>query len=152
MKFEKYKFKDTKSLIAEIEDQLFNISLKLQSHSKNIALHHICVKTFLNKGKILLALKSMIFLHKNAANTFEYYDALFKFKEHISKSQNYIELIYEHLPLLKENVSNEYSKNIDYLTHIYESDYDSILKILDLDKKVLLNLSSQVFFYYSVYA
>jgi hypothetical protein len=144
MKLDKYKFKDVKSLISEIENDLYNFSLKLQSHSKNISLHHICVKSFLNKGKILLALKSMTFLYKNAANTFEYYNSLFRFKEYITKSQNYIELVYEHLPVLQENVSNDYTKKLNYLTNIYECEIELISKIVDLDKKTLLNLSSQV--------
>jgi hypothetical protein len=145
MKFEKYKFKDVKSLIAEIENDLYNFSLKLQSHSKNISLHHICVKSFLSKGKVLLALKSMIFLHKNAANTFEYYDSLFRFKEYLNTSQNYIDLVYEHLPQLKDNVSK--ANNINFLSNIWEADISEVNKILDLDRLALLNISSQVICY-----
>jgi hypothetical protein len=84
----------------------------------------------------------MIFLHKNAANTFEYYDSLFIFKEYLSKSQNYIDLVYEYLPQLKDNVSK--ATNINFLTNIWEVDINEINKILDLDRLALLNISSQV--------
>ena len=118
MKFDKYKFIDDKNLINEIENDLYNFSLKLQTYSRSISLHYLCVKSFLNKGKVLLALKSMMFLKNNAKDGYEYYDSLFRFKEYVSKNQNYVDIIYENIHELKVEVKEDYKKNLDLMKKI----------------------------------
>ena len=146
MKFEKYKFIDAKNLIIEIENDLYNFSLKLQTYSKSISLHYLCVKSFLNKGKVLLALKSMMFLKNNAKDGYEYYDSLFRFKEYITKNQNYIDIIYENISELKDEVKDDYKNNLDFMKNIYLLENEKELeKLLGLNQNILKKINSTVY-------
>ena len=148
MNFEKYKFIDANSLKTEIENDLYNFSLKLQNYSRSVSLHYLCVKSFLNKGKIILALKSMMFLKNNANQGYEYYDSLFKFKEYISKNQNYIDIIYENISELKEEVKDNYKNNMDILKNIYLIENQNELEsIFNFDEKSLKKIKSSVFLF-----
>ena len=105
-KLEKYKFKDVSSLIVEIENDVYNFCMKLQAYSKIHHLHHVSVKTFLQKGKIILALKSLVFLKKHAEGSYEYLDSLDIFSKYLSQnkekiSTTFIDIIYEKFEILK---------------------------------------------------
>ncbi len=105
-KIEKYTFSDTKSLINDIENDMYNACLKLQAYSKNCGLHHVAVRVFLSKGKVLLALKSLIYLQNNYSGTFEYLDAIHGFNHYLSSNkdkipENFITIIHEKVDLVK---------------------------------------------------
>ena len=80
--FNKYKFTTVKDLLNDIENDLYNILKKLQTISEDNFTHFACVKYFLKKEKILLALKSLLFLSKSK-NNFYYMISLKLFKESI---------------------------------------------------------------------
>ncbi len=109
-KLEKYKYKDVTTLITEIENEIFNFCLKLQPYSKIPHLHHVSVKSFLNKGKVILALKSLVFLQKHAQGTFEHLDSLQLFAKYIKDNKekinsSYLDIIYEKFTILKNDES-----------------------------------------------
>lgn len=141
-KLEKYKFKDTATLISELENDLYNFCTKLQSYSKVPHLHHVALKSFLNKGKVFLALKSLIFLQKNAETSFEYLDSLRLFSKYIKDNKekidsSYFEIIYEKLNILKDDQSlsklieekrNKLNENYSIqglLVNVYESVFNT---------------------------
>jgi tetratricopeptide (TPR) repeat protein len=106
-KIEKYKFTDIPSLITDIENDIYNVALRLQPYSKSISFHHSCVKSFLNKGRILLAFKSLLFLQNHCKHSFEFVDALNKFNSYLFANKEKLnavnlEIIYGKLSLLKD--------------------------------------------------
>lgn len=64
----KYEFKNIAELLKTIEDNYYDILLKLQKITKDYEIHYICVKYFLKKQKLLMALKSIIILSENKNN------------------------------------------------------------------------------------
>lgn len=64
----KYEFKSIPELLKNIENNYYDILLKLQKITKDYEIHYICVKYFLKKQKLLMALKSIIILTENKNN------------------------------------------------------------------------------------
>jgi len=75
-----YKFKDLTLLLNHLEKTLYAILLKLQSISQVAVIHKLCVKYFLAKGKVILALKSLNYLERTNSDNIEYMEALIVFK------------------------------------------------------------------------
>ena len=113
--FNKYKFTSVKDLLNDIENDLYGMLKKLQNITENKFAHFACVKYFLKKEKILMALKSLFYLSKYK-NNFYYVISLKIFKEYISDKKfpdEYNEKIEE---AKKENYSEwENNNKIEYL-------------------------------------
>ena len=60
-----YEFKNISELTKSIEKDFYEILLKLQKISNNDEIHYFCVKYFLIKDKLLMAIKSMKILSRN---------------------------------------------------------------------------------------
>jgi len=96
---EKYKYKDLDSIKSEIEKQVYSILLKLQHYSDVSTVQKLCVKFFLVRGKILLALKSLLLLENKYPNSFERLEALHRFTNYVKNNKDkinpdYLELIH----------------------------------------------------------
>lgn len=167
-KLEKYKFKDSATLIKEMENDIYNFCVKLQSYSKNVNLHHLSVIHFLNKGKVMLALKSLLFLQQHSKGSFEYLESLNNFHNYLSNNKDkinpsFIEIIHSKLDLFKNEetltkflkeervkVMSDFGKRIEsLLTDAYECIFNrnqSIEKIFetltDDNQNVLRNIKS----------
>ena len=127
-KIEKYKFSDINGLITDIENDLFNICVRLQTYSKNLGFHRLCVKTFLEKGKYMLAFKSLNFLQDcyNKNHNYEFLSALDLFSKELEKtkeSQNslHLDIFLEKCPLLK---------NVEELQRFVSSENEKICEKL----------------------
>jgi hypothetical protein len=156
--FEKYKFVDTKTLIAEIENDLYHFSLKLQAYSKIPHFHYICLKVFLSRKKLILALKSLMFLKEHAGGSYEYIDALLRVKEYLKSNEGaYTELAYTKVPELKFEHDRNKLKNLNTIEGILEEVYqqtqssekniESLLSnLFNFDRSKLRHISSMVYF------
>ncbi len=71
----KYEFKSMSELIKNIEQNFYEILQKLQKITKNLEIHYICVKFFLKKEKLLMALKSILILSKEK-NSYYYIESV----------------------------------------------------------------------------
>ena len=65
-----YEFKNISELIKAIEKDFYEILLKLQKISNNDEIHYLCVKYFLKKDKLLMAIKSMKILSQKKDSFF----------------------------------------------------------------------------------
>jgi len=153
-KLEKYLYKDISVLITDIENDLYTVCLRLQSYSNDLHLHQICVKTFLFRGKILLSLKSLLFLQNNFSNSFEYLDSLHNFNHYLTDNKhkipcNYLEIIHEKVNLFRSeetlqkflnDAKIKYSQNIningEFIEGILTDAYESIF----YNKKTIENV------------
>ena len=107
-KIEKFKFTDSLSLIKEIEKDLYNFCLRLQNYSKSNSIHNICVKAFLEKGKTILALKSLLYLKNNYESSQEYYEASISFNDYLNLNKERINE--EDLELIKAKIGINQNK------------------------------------------
>ncbi len=96
-----YTYKDIESLIKNIDDDIYKYSIKIQSICKCQRSHFICVKSFLNKNKPILALKSLKFLEKNFPNDFYFVEADKLFKNYLSENEKNIDV--EVKKMIEEN-------------------------------------------------
>ena len=103
-----YTYKDIESLIKNIDDDIYKYSIKIQSICKCQRSHFICVKSFLNKNKPILALKSLKFLEKNFPNDFYFVEADKLFKNYISENEKNIDV--EVKKLIEENLPKNIGK------------------------------------------
>lgn len=85
-----YKFKTVNDVVNDIVSQLYPVLIKVQGYSKCSAVHRQCVKFTLIKGKVLLALKSVIFLERNHPNSYDYLEALFLFRNYVKGNESKI--------------------------------------------------------------
>ena len=67
---QEYVFKTIPELLKTIEKDIYEVLLRLQKISNNNEIHYLCVKYFLKKEKLLMALKSMKILEKNKGEFF----------------------------------------------------------------------------------
>jgi len=161
-KIEKYKYTDYDGLITDIENDIFYTCVSLQTYSNNVGFHHLCVKTFSGKGKLMLAFKSLIYLqtyYNSNGGSYEFLDALNLFNLALQKtkdSQNplHLNIFYERVSILKNEeelqsyIKNEraklYELNLSsgkFITNIineaYESYYYTINPIEKIYEKIL---------------
>lgn len=161
-KIEKYKYTDYDGLITDIENDIFYTCVRLQTYSNNVGFHHLCVKTFSGKGKLMLAFKSLIYLqtyYNSNGGSYEFLDALNLFNLALQKtkdSQNplHLNIFYERVSILKNEeelqsyIKNEraklYELNLSsgkFITNIineaYESYYYTINPIEKIYEKIL---------------
>lgn len=85
--YTKYKFTDIKSLKEDIENDIYKALKKLQSISDREDVHFFCVKYFLIKKKVVMALKSLKLLSKNKKG-FYYVFASKLFKEYATANKD----------------------------------------------------------------
>lgn len=83
-----YKFSNVDDLISLIENDIFEICKKVQKICFDSNVHLICVKYFLLKNKIIMALKSLKFLEKNDENSFYYYESFKLFNNYLKNNNN----------------------------------------------------------------
>ncbi len=102
-----FKFKGASAIQADIEKQSYALLLKLQSYSSLPIVHDLCVKYFLLKGKFLLALKSLLFLHTHHLNSFEYIEALNRVINYIRENKEKVNPEYLQLGEMKKIEFNE---------------------------------------------
>ena len=86
-KLNEYEFKNIPELIKTIEKDFYEVLLKLQKISNNNEIHYLCVKYFLKKEKLLMALKSMKILEKNKG-TFFYVHSVNLIKLYLEEQKN----------------------------------------------------------------
>ncbi len=161
-KLEKYKFKDLQTMIKDIDNDIYQFCLKLQAFSKIPKLHHMAVKSFLGREKIVLALKSLLFLEQNYPNTFLHLDALKIFNAYTQENHGkitgtYIETLIQEK--LKIKIPEEGLKHLMYqnpISAILMEAYDSVFnsksplestleKIIEHDRKTLRNIKFDVY-------
>ena len=70
-----YEYKNIPGLLKDIENDFYEIFLKLQKITNKDEIHYLCVKYFLKKDKLLMALKSMKILSQNK-NTFYFTESV----------------------------------------------------------------------------
>jgi hypothetical protein len=118
---ETYKFKTVNDITKEIDQLLYSSCLKLQYYSKSPFVHKLCVGVFLNKGKALLAYKSLQFLSRQG-QSYDYFESYIKFNEYLTKNESQINP--EVLSLMKSlNLNDQDLKN-----SFCSSNYKSYLK------------------------
>ena len=100
-----YIFNNVNDLINLIENDIFEICKKVQKICFDCHVHLICVKYFLLKNKIIMALKSLKFLEKNHENSFYYYQSYKLFKNYLEKNNFDVEI--------KEILDKNSLKNIE---------------------------------------
>jgi hypothetical protein len=100
-----YLFNNVNDLINLIENDIFEICKKVQKICFDCHVHLICVKYFLLKNKIIMALKSLKFLEKNHENSFYYYQSYKLFKNYLEKNNFDVEI--------KEILDKNSLKNIE---------------------------------------
>ena len=83
----KYEFKSIPELLKSIEDNFYEILLKMQKITKNQEIHYICVKYFLIKQKLLMALKSIKILSENK-NSYFYIESVKRINKYIKENKD----------------------------------------------------------------
>ena len=109
---QEYEFKNISELLKEIEKDFYEIFLKLQKITNNEEIHYLCVKYFLKKDKLLMALKSMKFLSKNK-NTFYFTESVKLIDLYLQEKKDNLKGKEIIVDLAKEYVSDE-NKKIEY--------------------------------------
>lgn len=111
-KLEKYKYTDIHKLSEDIENDTYTFVLKLQSFTKSQAMHQICLKSALLKNKVIVALKSLLFLQSHHPESHVYAESIKLFSEYVNTNkekinESILSLIYSRVELLKnsENLS-----------------------------------------------
>ena len=134
-----YKYKEIKIIQTEIENETHKLLKKLQPYTKMEYFHNLCVVDFVKNGnkffkligKVILALKSLMFVAKNkksqyfinSLNVFSSY-----FIENSPKISNlYKEIVLNEFPFLKNNVDTQ--KEIKNLTEIYSSSVENKVSV-----------------------
>ena len=127
--FNKYKFTTVKDLLNDIENDLYNMLKKLQNITEDKFTHFACVKYFLKKEKILLALKSLLYLSRTK-NNFYFVIALKLFKENIKEKK----------------IPDEYLDKINEINNFNDiTEWENNDKIEKLKEKIYLEKKMGVF-------
>lgn len=97
-------------------------------------MHNICIKAFLEKGKVILALKSLLYLKSNYEKESKKADstspsAYLEYKEGYSRFIEY--------------VSSNNGNNIETKDKINENNLNFIKSKIDLDLKAVLNIKEE---------
>lgn len=136
-KYDKYKYENVQTLVKEIEDDIYNFSVKLQPFTKSPSLHYTITKFALSRGKTTIALKSLLYLHNYHNSTHEYADSLRETSNYINAnkdkiSQFSLDLIYEKVEILKapealEKYLSDKNCNIGNIDTSYEKWMERLL-------------------------
>ena len=153
-----YEFKSIPELIKLIEKDLYDALIKLQKISNDDEIHYLCVKYFLKKEKLLMAIKSVKYLSKNK-NSFYYIEGINLIKLYLEEKKDKLkgkELIIElandyikdtnEIVEKKEENKFENIKNALYKKNSFNlnENKNTILEYLDgVDKTVLRKLSGE---------
>ena len=153
-----YEFKSIPELIKLIEKDLYDALIKLQKISNDDEIHYLCVKYFLKKEKLLMAIKSVKYLSKNK-NSFYYIEGINLIKLYLEEKKDKLkgkELIIElandyikdtnEIAEKKEENKFENIKNALYKKNSFNlnENKNTILEYLDgVDKTVLRKLSGE---------
>lgn len=81
----KFEYVDIAQLIKELDENIFTLCSKIQPYTKSKYLHLISVKTFVERKKTVLALKSLNFLKNQYSDSVEFEEGSRIFNEYISK-------------------------------------------------------------------
>ena len=144
---QEYQYKDIPELIKIIEEDFYKILLRLQKISKDDEIQYLCVKYFLKKEKLLMAIKSIKYLSKNK-NSFYYIESvnlLNKYSEEKKDKLKGKEIIVE--------LTNEYIKDKNEIVEYKEENKFNEIKnklyqknVFDLNdnKKIILELIESI--------
>jgi len=106
---QEYEFKTISELIKRIEKDFYEVLIKLQKISNNNEIHYLCVKYFLKKEKLLMALKSMKILEKNK-DTFFYVHSVNLIKAYLEEKKDKLKGKEILVDLAKEYIKDENQK------------------------------------------
>ena len=95
--------------LSEREKDFYEVLLKLQKISNNNEIHYLCVKYFLKKEKLLMALKSMKILEKNKG-TFFYVHSVNLIKVYLEEKKDKLKGKEILIDLAKEYIKDENQK------------------------------------------
>ena len=82
-----YEYKSIPELITLIEKDFYDVLIKLQKISNDDEIHYLCVKYFLKKEKLLMAIKSVKYLSKNK-NSFYYIEGVNLIKLYLEEKKD----------------------------------------------------------------
>ena len=153
-----YEYKSIPELITLIEKDFYDVLIKLQKISNDDEIHYLCVKYFLKKEKLLMAIKSVKYLSKNK-NSFYYIEGVNLIKLYLEEKKDklkgkeiIVDLTKDYIKDTNEIVENtvenkfENIKNTLYKKNTFNLN-DNKKIILDylesIDKKELRKLSGE---------
>ena len=140
--YTKYKFTDIKALKEDIENDIYKALKKLQSISDREDVHFFCVKYFLIKKKVVMALKSLKFLSKNNKG-FYYVFASKLFKEYATANKDkFNEAYVSHINEMLQVGGEQWEEKDKIKNAFYKLYYDGKFKNGKENEKTLQELVS----------
>ena len=153
-----YEYKSIPELITLIEKDFYDVLIKLQKITNDDEIHYLCVKYFLKKEKLLMAIKSVKYLSKKK-NSFYYIESVNLIKLYLEEKKDklkgkeiIVDLTKDYIKDTNEIVENtvenkfENIKNTLYKKNTFNLNDNKkiILDYLeDIDKKELRKLSGE---------
>ena len=111
---QQYEFKTITELIKKMEDDFYTILKKMQNLTKSYDIHYLCVKYFLKKSKLLMAVKSLKVLSEDKIS--------FYFVTSLKLVKKYLEENKANLNEIISNKANEVLKEGDESKEYKEND------------------------------